>query len=137
MAFVHIFFLAVRFVRDLKPSNVLFSLDGTAVKIADFGLVTATDDEDARMAIIPDDVMSLNGHHTNQVGTSLYMSTELMAGRSYNEKIDCYSLGLIYLELLSPFNTEMERIVRISDAKRLRFTVYSRDAQGVSPRFFD
>ena len=37
--------------RDLKPSNVLFSLDETAVKIADFGLVTSTEDEDVQLRV--------------------------------------------------------------------------------------
>lgn len=37
--------------RDLKPSNVLFSLDETAVKIADFGLVTSTEDEDVQLRL--------------------------------------------------------------------------------------
>jgi eukaryotic translation initiation factor 2-alpha kinase 3 len=91
------------------------------VKIADFGLVTATDDEDARLAIMSDNMFSLNGGHTNQVGTSLYMSPELMMGKSYNEKIDVYSLGLIFFELLSPFTTEMERIVNITEAKKFNF----------------
>ncbi|OQV24909.1 Eukaryotic translation initiation factor 2-alpha kinase 3 [Hypsibius exemplaris] len=118
--------------RDLKPSNVLFSLDATAVKIADFGLVTATDDEDAQSAVIPADVFSLHGqgNHTNRVGTSLYMSPELIAGRGYCEKIDIYSLGLIYLELLLPFLTEMERVICLTEAKQLRFAVYRRDSNG-------
>ena len=37
--------------RDLEPSNVLFSLDETAVKIADFGLVTSTEDEDVQLRL--------------------------------------------------------------------------------------
>ena len=47
--------------------------------------------------------------HTDQVGTKLYMSPEQSSGDCYSEKVDIYSLGIIFFELLHPFQTEMER----------------------------
>lgn len=51
------------------------------------------------------------GHkkHTQRVGTSLYMSPEQSRGQAYNYKVDIYSLGLIFFELLNYFHTETER----------------------------
>lgn len=37
------------------------------------------------------------------------MSPEQVKGSFYNYKVDIYSLGVIYFELLIPFHTEMER----------------------------
>ncbi|XP_078586154.1 eukaryotic translation initiation factor 2-alpha kinase 3-like [Branchiostoma floridae x Branchiostoma japonicum] len=48
--------------------------------------------------------------HTDQVGTQLYMSSEQIAGKAYTHKVDIFSLGLIFFELLHPFSTQMERV---------------------------
>ncbi|XP_055347937.1 eukaryotic translation initiation factor 2-alpha kinase 3-like [Paramacrobiotus metropolitanus] len=109
--------------RDLKPSNILFSLDGRAVKVGDFGLVTSLDDEERLRSVVPmvEEKNYLSIHsHTNQVGTSLYMSPELVQGKNYDEKVDMYSLGLILFELLVPFQTEMERMYCMRAAKNLQ-----------------
>uniref|UniRef100_A0A8C6S864 PRKR-like endoplasmic reticulum kinase n=1 Tax=Neogobius melanostomus TaxID=47308 RepID=A0A8C6S864_9GOBI len=61
--------------RDLKPSNIFFTMDDV-VKVGDFGLVTATDqeeDEDESSALTPAPLLT---RHTGQVGTKLYMSPE-------------------------------------------------------------
>jgi serine/threonine protein kinase len=44
---------------------------------------------------------------TEQVGTQLYMSPEQLAQRPYNHRVDIFSLGLILLELLVPFSTQV------------------------------
>lgn len=105
--------------RDLKPSNIFFALDGQ-IKIGDFGLVT----DMAEMPVDPLTSSSSNSNsfvgdfdftsisqkkHTQQVGTSLYMSPEQAKSLAYNYKVDIYSLGLILFELLNFFNTESER----------------------------
>ncbi|ELV10785.1 Eukaryotic translation initiation factor 2-alpha kinase 3, partial [Tupaia chinensis] len=93
--------------RDLKPSNIFFTMDDV-VKVGDFGLVTAMDqDEEEQMVLTP---MPAYARHTGQVGTKLYMSPEQIHGNNYSHKVDIFSLGLILFELLYPFSTQMERV---------------------------
>ena len=74
--------------RDLKPDNIFIQED--TIKIADFGLVTKK-----------------GKHSTNRVGTELYMAPEVTAEKGdYDNKVDIYSLGLIFLELLVPLGTK-------------------------------
>ena len=74
--------------RDLKPDNIFIQED--TIKIADFGLVT-----------------NKGKHSTNRVGTELYMAPEVTAEKGdYDNKVDIYSLGLIFLELLVPLGTK-------------------------------
>lgn len=46
------------------------------------------------------------------------MSPEQFHSRIYDYKVDIYSLGLIFFELLVPFHTEMERNKMLSDVKK-------------------
>ncbi|CAH8494047.1 unnamed protein product [Dicrocoelium dendriticum] len=55
--------------------------------------------------------------HTAYVGTDLYMSPEQERGDPYDYKVDIFSLGLILLELLIPFHTNMERVCTLTRAK--------------------
>lgn len=106
--------------RDLKPSNIFFTMDDV-VKVGDFGLVTAMDqeeDEDVPSALTPAPLLT---RHTGQVGTKLYMSPEQLSGNSYSHKVDIYSLGLILFELLYPFRTQMERVRTLTEVRALRF----------------
>ena len=65
---------------------------------------------DTNTLAVPSTMTSVTpNQHTDQVGTKLYMSPEQSSGLPYNEKVDIYSLGIIFFELLHPFNTEMER----------------------------
>ena len=81
----------------------------------DFGLVTAMVlddpclDDPHTLAVTSPVTSSVPNQHTDQVGTKLYMSPEQSSGLSYSEKVDIYSLGIIFFELLHPMNTEMER----------------------------
>lgn len=63
------------------------------------------------------------GHkkHTQRVGTSLYMSPEQARGQAYNYKVDIYSLGLIFYELLNYFHTETERYKLLQAIKTNKF----------------
>ena len=82
--------------RDLKPENVLCKTDEEGSEmpvclIADFGLCTAKERDGTVL------------------GTQGWMAPEIeyMCGKKYNKKVDVYSLGLIYLQLLTneqPFN---------------------------------
>lgn len=60
--------------------------------------------------------------HTEQVGTQLYMSPEQMNGLSYNHKVDIFAMGLILLELLIPFRTQMQRVNVLLKARNNMFS---------------
>eukprot|EP00118_Oscarella_pearsei_P010749 m.67869 g.67869 ORF g.67869 m.67869 type:complete len:155 (+) comp35476_c0_seq5:2204-2668(+) len=93
----------------VQPSNILFAINGS-VKIGDFGLVTyLTTTKRLYFGSVPFKLNTLSSRHTGAVGTKLYMSPEQVAGRPYSEKVDIFSLGVIFFELLIPFATQMER----------------------------
>lgn len=50
--------------------------------------------------------------------------------RPYDYKVDIYSLGLIFFELLVPFSTDMERYNTLSGVRKLRFPASFTDSFG-------
>ena len=48
--------------------------------------------------------------HTGNIGSHFYMGPEQAAGKKYDQKVDIYSLGVIFFELHHPFETDMERV---------------------------
>ncbi|KAL8165926.1 UNVERIFIED_CONTAM: hypothetical protein K2H54_056807 [Gekko kuhli] len=89
------------------------------VKVGDFGLVTATDQDEEEESVVKP--LSAYARHTGQVGTKLYMSPEQVYGKTYSHKVDIFSLGLILFELLYPFTTQMERVKTLSEVRSLTF----------------
>jgi serine/threonine-protein kinase PpkA len=80
--------------RDIKPGNVLFREDGTAV-LSDFGIAKTIDDRSQ---------MTQSGL---AIGTPEYMSPEQALGSKLDGRSDLYSLGVVLYELLvgqKPFN---------------------------------
>jgi eukaryotic-like serine/threonine-protein kinase len=73
--------------RDVKPENVLISHSG-AVKVADFGLVTAAAQASASTAGMI-------------VGTVAYLSPEQVIGHPVDARSDVYSAGILLYELLT------------------------------------
>jgi translation initiation factor 2-alpha kinase 3 len=96
--------------RDLKPSNIFFSLEGS-VKVGDFGLVTGTSfsgSQTSLQSLKP--LVDESIRHTGNIGSHFYMGPEQAAGKKYDQKVDIYSLGVIFFELHHPFETDMERV---------------------------
>ncbi|KAI9497786.1 kinase-like domain-containing protein [Zychaea mexicana] len=62
---------------------------------------------------------SMQRKHTVGVGTRTYASPEQLARtpNAYGEKVDIYSLGIIFFELYKPFSTAMERASEIECLK--------------------
>lgn len=88
--------------RDLKPENILINSNRGSIidlKIADFGLVIEKE-------------FDLDKYSK---GTSTYRPPD--NNLTINCKYDIYSLGIILFEILSDFDTEMERIKKIRDFK--------------------
>jgi serine/threonine-protein kinase PpkA len=74
--------------RDVKPANILFREDGTAV-LSDFGI--------ARDVVSPTHLTAMG----QAIGTPEYMSPEQITGRPVDARCDLYSLGVVLYEMLT------------------------------------
>ncbi|KAK9463564.1 kinase-like domain-containing protein [Lipomyces oligophaga] len=92
--------------RDLKPSNIF--IDGHQnCKVGDFGLATNVHNTKS-LAVTPTD--NTGDDLTSDVGTTLYVAVEVVGGGNYNEKVDMFSLGIIFFEMCYRMRTKMERV---------------------------
>jgi serine/threonine protein kinase len=70
--------------RDVKSDNVLYNYKGE-IKLADFGFAGALTVD------LP--------HHTEVMGTLLYMAPEMCQNKPYDLAVDIWSLGIMCVEL--------------------------------------
>ncbi|XP_010772285.1 interferon-induced, double-stranded RNA-activated protein kinase-like, partial [Notothenia coriiceps] len=94
--------------RDLKPENIMIGQDGK-VKIVDFGMVTLDNDPE-----------NLRGRSMYK-GTPSYMAPEQKRQKPCGRKVDIFSLGLIYFELLWKMSTRYERAKGWTDLREQKF----------------
>ena len=83
--------------RDIKPDNIGFDVRGD-VKLFDLGLCKEYDP----------DTKDANGFYnaTGDTGSPRYMAPEVMVGKPYNERVDCYSMAILLwqmMELTEPY----------------------------------
>ena len=107
--------------RDLKPVNIFLD-SSDQIKIGDFGLATTNFDFRAPHGEHDQDANETSNDDeadmTGQIGTAMYVAPEINAGKviaAYNQKVDIYSLGIIFFEMCTPaLTTGMERIKVLS-----------------------
>jgi serine/threonine protein kinase len=94
--------------RDVKPSNILITQSGEPM-LSDFGLAKILEAQES---------MDLTGS-TGVVGTPEYMAPEQITSNAADRRVDIYSLGVVFYELVSgrtPYRADTPAAVMIKAA---------------------
>jgi translation initiation factor 2-alpha kinase 4 len=105
--------------RDLKPMNIFIDQNQN-VKIGDFGLAKNVHNTSISSSPSKLDLNKSAEELTSEIGTTLYVADEVLNGNgNYNEKVDLYSLGIIFFEMIYPLGTAMERYTAIRNLRTI------------------
>lgn len=99
--------------QDLRPDNILIDKTGTA-KIIDFGSVRVAGVAEAAPQDEADEIL----------GTVQYTAPEYFLGQGSSPRSDMFSLAVICYQMLTgklPYGTQIARIRRKADVRRLRY----------------
>ena len=90
--------------RDLKPENIIVNTKNIEIKITDFNHAKLITHENEKHIynIVPFKIHEQN-QETHILGTRYYRAPELLLLQKYDQKIDVWALGCIFLELLSHY----------------------------------
>jgi tetratricopeptide (TPR) repeat protein len=129
----HAFQRGIECHRDIKPTNVLITQDGT-LKISDFGLALAAEaawKEEARSIVAQKSGGSfgfslLRADGKRICGTPGYIAPEILLGRQGDVQSDIYSFGLVMWQMargssVPPFHVPYEKVANIEEYLRRVF----------------
>ncbi|KAI3648507.1 hypothetical protein MP228_006361 [Amoeboaphelidium protococcarum] len=102
--------------RDIKPENIF--VENNTVYLSDFGLTKAIIGDGAQQQVSAHQRGSLAGNNIqDKEGTYIYMAPNYNA-QSPSTFIDIYAMGVVFIELLKPFRTGMERAVVLTQVRK-------------------
>ena len=124
--------------RDIKPENLLLGANGD-IKIADFGWSVHA--PSSRFAVISLKICCIGllivfilyfCRRTTMCGTLDYLAPEMVEGRSHDERVDLWTIGILCYEFLvgkPPFEEEKteltyKRICRLVFLSHSRFLTF-------------
>lgn len=98
--------------RDLKPMNIFIDKSNN-VKVGDFGLAK---NSQFFLVVLQNNQVEPSKDLLTVVGTVFYTAPEVATG-DYDEKVDMYSLGIVFFEMCYPLLTGMERALTLNELR--------------------
>uniref|UniRef100_A0A8C7YQ74 non-specific serine/threonine protein kinase n=1 Tax=Oryzias sinensis TaxID=183150 RepID=A0A8C7YQ74_9TELE len=104
--------------RDLNSYNCLVREDNTVV-VADFGLARLMVDDKHDESLLQGKLSGLKRHDRRKrytvVGNPYWMAPEMIHGKSYDERVDIFSFGIMLCEIIGRVNADPDYLPRATD----------------------